>query len=125
MGRPKGVFKPPPGTYTGTTQEWQALSSTQRFNMRNPGQSAAYSKAHYKNNAVLVATVRKDYRENNLVQITAYQQAYRETNRDKLNAQQLVHYHANSQVISIQNQQRRIEKNKEFREMFGDDGIIP
>ena len=133
---PKGIFKPPPGTYTGTAQEWQALSSTQRFNMRNPG----YSKAHYKKNAVRVAAVRKDYRENNTVQITAYQQAYRETNKDDINAQQKVYreankddinakqrvyYHANSDTILEKQRARKLKKDKEFYEMWGEDGIQP
>ena len=136
----KGQVKPKPAIYSGTEQEWKALTPIQRCHIRYAVEKAvwqkAYKKEHYKKvtenaknyalvNADKIKTRNTKYATENRDKTNARNKKYREENRDKVNAGGLVYYHANSQAISIQNQQRRIKKNKEFREMFGDDGIQP
>ena len=98
-----GICKPPPATYTGTTQEWQALTSKQRLKLRNPGHGAAYAKAYNKTNAVRIAAACKVYNKINTVRITAYAKAYRETNRKDINAKRRVHYEANKEGLKEAN----------------------
>ena len=124
-----GICKPPPATYTGTTQEWQALTSKQRSNLRNPGYRAAYAKAYNKTNAVRIAAACKVYNKINTVRITAYAKAYRETNRKNINAKQAkerskevnkeanaarskVYYHANIDIMREKKRAYRLKKVK-------------
>ena len=98
--------KPKPATYSGTEQEWQALSTDQRGRIRHAVKISAY----YKKNAV---------------QYAARNKAYHEVNKGTLNAKCRAYYHVNSDTILAKQRAYRLEKEKTFIETWGEDGIQP
>ena len=127
-----GTVKKPPENFKGTVAEWGLLSYGKRNSIRNAVSIAANRKLWFqKNKERLNAEQRKIYAENpekknaKSVRNQVYNRKHHEANREALNAKKRAHYHEHSDTILAKQREHRIEKEKSFYEMFGEDGIQP
>ena len=118
-----------PATYQGSLEDWQALSPQKRHGIVHGVQLVAKRKIYNaKNKNRDRATERLRVAKNPEKYAAGQKKSqvkYALAHPEKKKALTKAWYDNNSQAISIKRQQRRIEKNKEFREMFGEDGIQP
>jgi hypothetical protein len=141
------VFHPPPVEYKGTLTEWQLLSSTKRYEIRNRDKILArrkerradnsewavnkrektrvYLKQYNKDNAEKLAEKAKIYRIKNrdhiALNISEYSKVYRNKNKEKIAARQKAYQDKNRVRIAQRNKEWYNRKCRMFNEMF--DGI--
>jgi hypothetical protein len=137
------VFHPPPVEYKGTLTEWQLLSSTKRYEIRNRDKILARRKERRADNSAWAVNKRekksvylKQYRKDNIEKITEKAMVYNIRNKDRQYERSKVYYTNNKEKIAArqkayqdENREYISQRNKEyynkkcriFNEMF--DGI--
>ena len=152
MGIVKSIPTPPPH-YKGTLAEWKDLTPRKQYNITHAVRIAtqakgwrdsnkeqanaatrvwraanketavykkknnARAKQHYEDNKEQKLEAARSYYQANKDKVKAYQ----EKNHDKIQA----YLEENRESRAVKNKERDIKKEREFYQMFGEDGIIP
>ena len=124
MGNLKATVKPP-DTYTGSISDWQALPGTKRYKIMHAVRIAEKRKTYASNNKDKLNTISKKWRTTHPEKCISISREYYKSNQADILAKKKVRYHANSDTIMEKQRARKLEKDKTFLKMFGEDGVIP